>query len=333
MRVLSRNERSDLHPPTDLPIDLRESFLPMQILIADGLGSMRQQQRVSREEAQLILREIDDSLGLQPLVRQGQSRVEWSRPNSIELSHYSFPETSVTRTVYPAYGLVALDRLLTRQELGSIGITPMPGYLYLSAHVSFSTSGGSRRGSVLLRESSFYDTFRYQGRWPGSEYLVRRWQWPAELLEDWETKVDPEWRGPLADIEHCLNARCVHSFAPIPPSDGSEVVHRFHVLATPFELPPGFVIDTAFRLREMKSRIPRVAKTFLECTMEEQAIPKDYSPPYDFPHGAPALNDDRRWIFSKRPWFVQHILLARIIGGSYWRSNLQRYEMTGKEPD
>gem|GEM_PF-4667595 len=276
MRVLSKDERVDLHPPQALPIDLRESFLPMQILIEEDSTSERNQVKISQEYAGAILERTEFSLGLHPLTEKNHGRFEWLKPQSIELTRFSFPEKVSTNRVYSAYGLLALDRILTHEELKKINIQPIPGYLYLAA-----------------RE-----------------------------------QVHPHWRGPLGDIEMCVNARCVHSF---PPREIAGRYVRHHILATPFELPPGFVIGTVGRLNELRHRVPRVAELFRECVLNPGPIPADYTPPYDIPRGVPELNDERRWIFSKRPWFVQHILLSRIIGGSYWKSNLIKYELKDDE--
>ncbi len=310
MRVLSKNERVDLHPPQALPIDLRESFLPMQILINEDSTSERKQVKISQEYAGTILERTEFSLGLHPLTEKNHGRFEWLKPQSIELTRFSFPEKVSTNRVYPAYGLLALDRILTHEELKKINIQPIPGYLYLAASARFSETGA---GSILLNEPSLLERVPFRRR---------------DEIDKFPEKVDPYWRGPLGDIEMCVNARCVHSF---PPREIAGRYVRHHILATPFELPPGFVIGTVGRLNELRHRVPRVAELFRECVLNPGPIPADYTPPYDIPRGDPELNDERRWIFSKRPWFVQHILLSRIIGGSYWKSNLIKYELKDDE--
>jgi hypothetical protein len=326
MRVLSKEERGDLYPTRDFPIDMRESFLPIQILISDEPKSLENRLRIDPEKMKRVLVQAEDSLGLEPLVTKGLGRKEWLYPKAIELSHYSFPESFSTNMVYPTYGLLSLDRFLTRKELSEIKITPLPGYLYLAASVSFRYDESQ---AVLLREPNLRDMI---------EKLRLRKEVDRTYLECVQEilpeKKDPVWLGPLGDIERCINARCVHSF---PPTEGGAYygfpIYRTHILATPFELPPGFVIDTVSKLNELKDRIPRVAKKFRECVLNPREAPADYAPPYDFPQGPPKLNDDRRWIFSEKPWFVQHVLFSRIIGGNYWRTNLQKFELTGYDPE
>jgi hypothetical protein len=318
MRVLSKDERVDLHPPKAIPIDLRESFLPMQILIEEDSMSDRTRLRIEAEHAQAILKRTEFSLGLQPLTGKDQGRLEWLKPLSIDLTRFSFPEKVSTNRVYPAYGLLALDRLLTHDELRIIHIQPIPGYIYLAASVTFNEGS---RGSILLKEPCIFDKLGTD-RPPYGKYSR------SDIVDKFPETVDPYWRGPIGDVEMCVNARCIHSS---PPTETGGDFVRTHVLATPFELPPGFVIDTVGRLNELKHRIPRVAEMFRECVLNPGPTPADYTAPYDFPKGAPELNDERRWIFSKRPWFVQHILLSRIIGGNYWKSNLIKYELADKE--
>jgi hypothetical protein len=77
----------------------------------------------------------------------------------------------------------------------------------------------------------------------------------------------------------------------------------------------------------MELKLPKVSARFLECTMKEYQPPKGYSCPYDLPDGPPEIGEERRWMFSPHPWFVQHILFARAVGGRYWKKTLQRAEL------
>jgi hypothetical protein len=311
MRVLSPNERKKLRPLETLPITKHEDFLSTEFYIPANTRSVAQDtSKLSEVQIGQIFKNIWDGLSLLPLMYEGQTVVDWARHHRlIELSHYSFPETITPLRIYPNYGLLPLNQLLSRKELATIGVTPHPGFLYLAARVPF-----VELGSHILAENRLAPEDRSN-------------------LEHWHDELDHRWRGSIADIEICLNAKIVHAFPPREREERSRAflncpaVERDYILATPLELPPGFVVETAYNLKQRESKLPLVSQRFFECTMKDHHPPKGYKCPYNLPNGEPVLGEARNWIFSPHPWFVQHILFARAIGGSYWRNTLQRAEL------
>jgi hypothetical protein len=313
MRILSTSERKTLQPPPGFPLTKRDEFIPAVFHIPTTERKTHPNQRLNglhSDAVKQVLHIVQDSVDLQPLLKENESYLDWRQQfSSFELSEYSFPETIRTIKLYTKYGLVPLSRLVSRKELEKVGVKAEPGFLYLAVNHLLQNGYGSR----LLGEPEL------------GIYGYKHWQ---EAFLKWETEVDPRWSGPIADVEICLNARRVYAS---PPPIGDEidgsVWRRWYILATPLELPPGLVFDTAHKLKQMESELPTVSARFLECTMKEYKPPKRYSCPYDLPDGPPEIGEERRWIFSPYPWFVQHILFARALGGSYWKKTLQRAEL------
>jgi hypothetical protein len=317
MRLLSRKEFNLTEGASDIPIDLRESYFPAMFHVKGALSPEYSRGRVpfDDDDARCVFDRIADALNVHRLLVAGAAHGHPRELHKFQVSFFDIRKGEESQPVFPAYGLVALDHLLSRAELQELNIDPKPGYLYLGVQASFAIGPGDRSGSRCLSEEGYYQTY--------NEYLAtmqhRRWEV--------DTLPDDAWRGHIADVEHSINGVTLYSSPGIRLEAGlTRSLQRRYVVVTPLDLPLGFVTDTAFRLHEMRKRLPRVAQLFNDCVFNAAKAPPSTSA-YTFPHGDLPMSNERAWVNSSRPWLVQHILFARIVGGAYWKYNLQRYEL------
>lgn len=335
MRVLSKQEKELTSGEEGVPIDLRASFFPAMFRIYEPTPpEVAPEGKLSCKPVDrwrnLIERRLDRAFNLKSLTLKGSSSTEYSaerhlRDHGCEVVRFTLGDWEDRKTFHPYYGLISVNQLLTRGELERHGITPYPGYLYLGATILRSEI---EPGAVSLYEADFCQARSFYSDWRD------RYGGRHEGGKDMPLSV---WRGPIGDVEFAANAAQIYStdIGEQHRSSLTEVVQQ-SILVTPLELPVGFVMDTACVLNRLKHRIPRVAKLFIECVTtgyDENRSAKNRLPDYRFPHGDLPMNEERWWIHSSRPWFVQHILLSRIIGGAYWKYNLQRYEIAPKSLD
>jgi hypothetical protein len=333
MRVLSKHEKALTTGEEGVPIDLRASFLPAMFRVYEpskpaAVSEGRVLDGPDDNWRRVVTTRLETALNLQELslrrecseVSASEQRLQRSGFDDVD---FRLGKSEERRKFYPHYGLLSVNQLLSRADLKQLKITPHPGYLYLGATTTYSQI---TPGSIYRHEAAFERAKSFYSSWRSSQAIHGR-----IVSEDPPSSV---WRGPVGDVEFAANAMQIHS-AIVGETRSYSLPQTIQqsILVTPFELPVGFVMDTAFLLSKLKDRLPRVARLFNACVLEEptsKSANKRGVPDYAFPYGDLPMSEERKWVYSSRPWFVQHILLSRIIGGAYWKYNLQRYELTPK---
>lgn len=316
MRILSQTElqRTGLH--SEIPVDLSAQYFP---IVLRAFTSKEGENLIDHDHVNDLFSEAKSILDCETLA--GVTRDSKYPQEKILSTHRMIarPKAESVRTEFKTLNVMfPVDRLVFQEELAREKITATPGMLYFRAHYQFVGGRYSSRGSHYLNEESY-------------EKSVQRKR-PSQGAGRHDDDDEPEakqkkWRGPVADLEHLTNSRVVgkkihHSFWCEGYRESRDLHH--YVLETPFDFPPGFVHESLNVFTRRWAKISKAAKLFCDLVSgssidSEESERKLEKRAALFPHGiSHHRGPDAAWQQCEKPWFIQTMLLARIIGGRYW---------------
>lgn len=333
MRILSPSEYQSLHLVSDVPVELSANYFPICLRLftkMDGEITFRGESDRSKN----LLEEVALRINCQRISREVPSKSsEYIYRNRVvdSVHYYTLAQEGERRenSYQVEYSMFPVDNLLFEKDLSAYSITPIPGRLYFQANMTLSAdtySGNGIFGSRYLDE--------------GYLQFSRFSSWETEHSNKLPIARDSEeqnWRGPVADIEQLTNSRVVHQQFFRNRSLTAE-----YILETPLDFPPGFVQETLNVFTRRWNKISKTAKKFCDLVL---GSPLDETPPEakieakrsrkrakeadvdkatesesPFPQGISRMRGpDSSWQRCSEPWFVQSVILARLIGGRYWQ--------------
>ncbi len=218
------------------------------------------------------------------------------------------------------------SHLISHEQLKSLKISIQPGFIYFGVSIEFNEdSRGIDDGSIYLNEPSYYNAIAIPTREIQRKLVIKRFSRTINTdqeIENEEPAFESSWRGRVADIEQLTNSREVYHGKQRVSTLAQGKIVRDYILETPLELPPGYVMDTLFKLQKRRAEIPRLAKKVSQVIFDSSNIKSDSHAltTITFPQGEPELRGiEGSWRFGEDAWLMQSILMARLIGGAFWR--------------
>lgn len=327
MRVLSPSELKLTQLRADIPVELSVSYFPVCLRAFEKLEGENLKPYSDQISGMLDAAITDlDCVGLRkPTRSRDGTYINYNR--FIDRGHYSTlgeNGTKLNNCYNVEYVIFPVDHLVFEADLSKHSLAPVPGYLYFQCNMTLAREGsGSRRSGSRYLDEREYEPLLNQ------DYLAKS----GVKLSPSDERRELEklnWRGPIADIEHMTNSRVIHKQVYNSGGYSPSLTTAEYILETPLDFPPGFVQETVNSFRRRWVKISKTARRFCELVTDsaqaelEEPLPKQKKKQTtelaSFPLGLSKLQGpDVSWHRSDDPWFVQSVLLARLIGGRFWQ--------------
>lgn len=342
MRLITPREVEKLEVTVDLPLELESTFFPVALKVFKWWKD-KELADLRDDDCKELLQKCAEKLNCRDLTPTDPTKYRRPILQEAGASTFRFPDNVERLQCLSQFVLFPLKQLLFEEQLTPLGITAQPGYLYFGCQIVLEkTDRWSGRQSIaddsrsILKHEMPYSHWRskYSDRY---HELIRE-SYSSDKKADKKAKKDPtsfeeicswladsgvKFRGPISDIEFATNSCVLH--------ERINLRERSYVLMTPFEIPKGFVRETYEGLkRELGSDSPIVLRfgELISETINPDHFGKqneDLSELFPIPIEE-RIGPDKAWKYSSAPFYVQTILLARIVGGSLWHYALGELE-------